>query len=316
MVETRGSAMMRAVVRLYPIIDLPHPHGLGPIEQLEAIVRGATVDGIARVQLRGKGMSAAALREAAEAVGRVCLGLGVSLLVNDDLELALCGIDVSPRRTASLPAVGLAAFEVGVSTHDLAQLRAASAQRPDYVGFGPVAATRSKVDPDPVVGIDGLADACRVSRVPVVAIGGLDPSLAGQAAEVGAAMVAVIGGLVAVDADATAARAAAYCSVLVAASRWSTVHEVHARIPVLPVATLESIARWADDLSVLAGLRLPTRFAPQVVQGQVLYRPSDVCDLLNALGKKPDESWAQWHTRGEADHELVRLRSLGAKPAG
>lgn len=309
--------MMRAVATLYPILDVPHPHGLSPTTQLAAIVAGAGE--VARVQLRAKAIAREQRRALAIELGAACARLGVGLTINDDVELALEGIDGvdgvhlgqgDPGFDAvpELRARTRGRLCIGISTHDLEQLRRAVATGPDHVAYGPVTATRSKANPDPVVGFDGLADACRVSRLPVVAIGGLDPAGAATAVGAGAAMVAVIGGLVARTSDDTTRLAAAYATAIAEAGRWLTVAEAHERIPVMSIETLEHIAHWSDDLSVLAGLRLPTRFAPPIVDGAVHYRPTDLCDLLTALGKQREESWDDWHARGDADEALVRLR--------
>lgn len=319
--------MMRTVALLYPILDLPHRHGLPATTQLVAIVEGAGARAIARCQLRAKGMPRDQQRAVAIELGALAGKLGIPLVVNDDIELALesitgvdgvhlgqgdPGFDAVPQLRERARACGRGALCIGISTHTLDQLRRAVAMGPDYVAYGPVATTRSKANPDPVVGFDGLADACRIARVPVVAIGGLDAAGAGHAVSVGAAMVAVIGGLVAETAEATSRAAADYAAAIAKAARWLTVAEVHERIPVMSIATLDAIARWSDDLSVLAGLRLPTRFAPPVVDDVVHYRPSDLCDLLTALGKQRDETWHEWHARGDADEALVRLRRPAA----
>jgi thiamine-phosphate pyrophosphorylase len=68
---------------------------------------------------------------------------------------------------------------VGVSTHTLAQLDAALAERPAYVAYGPVFETRTKANPDPVVGVEGVEGVRAASKravvagVPLVAIGGI-----------------------------------------------------------------------------------------------------------------------------------------------
>ena len=62
---------------------------------------------------------------------------------------------------------------IGLSTHSLAQVTAATALPIDYVGFGPVRATQTKPDADKPVGLGGLAAACSLVSMPVVAIGGL-----------------------------------------------------------------------------------------------------------------------------------------------
>lgn len=308
---------------LYAILDLPHPHGLPVLAQLAAVIAGAGPGGLAAVQIRAKTATPAERRAVAAQVGPACLAAGVPCFINDDVELALSGIpgvtglhlgqgdpghdDVTGLRARAC-AAGIR-LAVGLSTHDPAQLRTAVAARPDYVAYGPVAATRSKANPDPVVGFDGLADACRIAPGPVVAIGGLDPRGAARAVAVGAAMVAVIGGLVATTAAETEAAASAYVAAITEANRPLSIDEVHARIPVIPITALEELARWSDDLSVLAGLRLPTRFRPLVAGTAVRYRPSDVADLLAAIGKRDDETWADWDARGElGDAALVLLR--------
>lgn len=62
---------------------------------------------------------------------------------------------------------------LGLSTHNLGQVRAANAEPVDYIGFGPLFETNSKEHPDPVTGSDLLAQAAALSRRPIVAIGGL-----------------------------------------------------------------------------------------------------------------------------------------------
>ncbi|MBX7079865.1 MAG: thiamine phosphate synthase [Nannocystaceae bacterium] len=306
---------------LYAIVDSPHAGGLS----VEAVCRALLAGGpLAAVQLRAKHESTAQRRALALALAPACRAAGVPLVVNDDAELALAepaidGVhlgqgDPGFDRVAELRArAGTRRLLVGISTHDLPQLRAALLQAPDYVAFGPVFPTPSKANPDPTVGVAGLADACRVSSRPVVAIGGLTVERAAVAIGVGASMVAVIGGLVAPSEGEISSRAAAYVAAVQTAAQSWTLARVHAAIPVLSPAALTELARWADDLAVLAGMRLPARFRPSIVAGEVFYRPSDVCDLLWALGKRADESWAQWSARPDADGDatLVRLRTLG-----
>jgi len=62
---------------------------------------------------------------------------------------------------------------IGVSTHNDAELFKALQDEADYVGFGPIFHTRSKINPDPVQGLKGLERALGISTVPVVAIGGI-----------------------------------------------------------------------------------------------------------------------------------------------
>ena len=93
--------------------------------------------------------------------------------------------------------------QLGYSTHDVYQLTAAltlatGPTRLDYVAFGPVFPTATKLNPDPVVGLETLSAASRLVaplHLPLVAIGGLDPARAAAAIAAGATSVAVIGAL-------------------------------------------------------------------------------------------------------------------------
>lgn len=84
---------------------------------------------------------------------------------------------------------------LGWSTHDLAQVAAAQDLPIDYLGFGPVFGTTTKANPDPVVGLEGLSAAARASRLPLVAIGGLDAPRARACLDAGARAVAVVSAL-------------------------------------------------------------------------------------------------------------------------
>ncbi len=62
---------------------------------------------------------------------------------------------------------------VGVSTHNLQQLREADATSADYIAVGPIFPTATKENPDPVVGLELLRAARQLTRKPLVAIGGI-----------------------------------------------------------------------------------------------------------------------------------------------
>jgi thiamine-phosphate pyrophosphorylase len=81
---------------------------------------------------------------------------------------------------------------VGVSTHNIEQFRAAAATSAEYIAFGPVFATSSKANPDPVVGIELLRRVRDLSEKPIVAIGGITLENAPSVIQAGADCVAVI----------------------------------------------------------------------------------------------------------------------------
>lgn len=132
----------------------------------------------------------------------VCDQHGAALIVNDRLDVALAceadgchlGQDDLPLADAraALAACGRRLW-LGISTHNLEQVRAAVAGGADYLGFGPVFATRTKANPDPVVGVAGLAEAVRAAgSVPVVAIGGIGLEDAAAVYAAGAAAICAI----------------------------------------------------------------------------------------------------------------------------
>lgn len=202
------------VAGVYAILDLPYPHPIAPSAVARALIEG----GAQLVQLRAKRATADQRRRWAEEIAASCRGTEVPLIINDDLELAESGIEgvtgvhlgqsdldrLGPdslarrRRRERLRERELA---FGLSTHDLEQLRSARALDPDYVGFGPVFPTISKHDPDPAVGLAGLASAYAESIaqprgiIPIVAIGGIDSTRAPELARVGASAIAAIGAL-------------------------------------------------------------------------------------------------------------------------
>jgi thiamine-phosphate pyrophosphorylase len=130
------------------------------------------------------------------------------LFANDRPDLAvLAGADGVHVGQSDLTVADVRRFApsllVGVSTHGAAELDRALAERPDYVAFGPVFSTRSKANPEPVVGLEELErarDRARAVEVPLVAIGGIDRERAPLVAGLGV-LGAVIGALVPEDGE-------------------------------------------------------------------------------------------------------------------
>ena len=192
--------------------------GLYPIVHVAAVrERGFSVpDFAARVlatrpallQLRAKALGSRETLELLRSLVPLCRASGTMLYANDRPDLALLagadGVHVG-QTDLSLSDVRRFAptLEVGVSTHDIGELERALAERPDYVAFGPVFPTRTKSNPEPVVGLDALGRAVEKARdagVPLVAIGGIDHERAPSLAKLGV-LGAVIGALVPADGD-------------------------------------------------------------------------------------------------------------------
>jgi thiamine-phosphate pyrophosphorylase len=154
------------------------------------------------LQLRNKTGSARETLSLLRALVPRCRDAKTLLFANDRPDLALlAGADGVHLGQDDLPAVAARQFApaigLGLSTHDLQQLERALAHQPTYVAFGPVFATGSKQNPEPVVGLAALQEASRRARargVPLVAIGGIDFESAGAVAP-HAELGAVIGAL-------------------------------------------------------------------------------------------------------------------------
>ena len=84
---------------------------------------------------------------------------------------------------------------LGISTHNLEQIAEADKADADYLAIGPVFATASKASPDPVVGLEGVRRARKLTRKPLVAIGGITRTTARSVIDAGADSVAVISDL-------------------------------------------------------------------------------------------------------------------------
>jgi len=132
-----------------------------------------------RIKPRGSPADAGELVRIARMARRICDNAGVALIVNDRIDVALAAdADGVHLGQTDLPLAAARRISgelwIGVSTHDLAQVRAACDAGADYVGFGPVFATTTKQHPDPVQGLSGLrAAVAEASGRPVVAIGGI-----------------------------------------------------------------------------------------------------------------------------------------------
>jgi thiamine-phosphate pyrophosphorylase len=116
----------------------------------------------------------------------------VTFVVNDDVEAALelraDGVHLGQGDPGAERA-RRAGLLLGRSASSLEQALAADA---DYLGVGPIWESPSKDDADPAIGLAGLQAICAAVSVPVVAIGGIDATNAGDCIRAGAAGVAVI----------------------------------------------------------------------------------------------------------------------------
>ncbi len=186
---------------LYPIVDAGavRARGFSTLDFAERVL-GARP---ALVQLRAKELGGRETLELLRALVPLCRAAGTLLFANDRPDLAvLAGADGVHVGQSDLSVADVRRFApslaVGVSTHDPEELERALGERPDYVAFGPVFATNTKANPEPVVGLDGLVRAserARAAGIPLVAIGGIDRERAPSIGKLGI-LGAVIGALI------------------------------------------------------------------------------------------------------------------------
>jgi thiamine-phosphate pyrophosphorylase len=152
--------------------------------------RAAAEGGATVLQLRLKD----APTEELVRLGHVLGGLGRQLVVNDDVDAALelgCGVHLG-QNDAGVERAVAAGLLLGMSARTRREAAVAEYAGASYVGAGPVWITPSKPDAGEPIGLDGLRDICLSVTVPVVAIGGIDPSNAADCIRAGASGVAVI----------------------------------------------------------------------------------------------------------------------------
>lgn len=183
--------------KIYPITDR-RISGLSHAEQVARLIDG----GATLIQLRDKESSPRDFLREAEAALSVARKNNVCLIINDRVDVALTlsagGVHVGQTDLPGEVARSLlgASSILGVSTHNVAQAKIASALPVDYIAFGPIFETGTKKDHEPIAGLDGLRSARAIlGNHPLVAIGGINETNAAAALEAGADSVALIAAL-------------------------------------------------------------------------------------------------------------------------
>ena len=217
--------------RLYAILDAVCFPGAGP---MFAAAEELAAGGVTLLQYRNKSGNARQMLDQARELKRL-VGGRVTLIMNDRADLCLAaefdGLhvgqdDLSPEAARRIigesPSAAKAASGggplaarvelvpfpetiaggisrtrcLGVSTHNQEQLALADRTSADYLAIGPIFATSSKTNPDPVVGLEGVRRVRELTRKPLVAIGGITRANARSVIEAGADAVAVISDLI------------------------------------------------------------------------------------------------------------------------
>lgn len=188
--------------KLYAILDLGYVAKPDRVATtLKLIAGGADV-----LQLRAKGCDIGEIRDVAKEIFPICRATGVPFIINDYSELAAeldadgvhIGQDDGPL-AAAREVVGLGKI-IGRSTHSLAQARAALDEGFDYIGFGPLFPTPTKLGRPSI----GLADISAMqsdvgSKIPAFCIGGIKRANLPEVIAAGARRVVIVSDLLTSD---------------------------------------------------------------------------------------------------------------------
>jgi thiamine-phosphate pyrophosphorylase len=182
--------------RLYGILDLSYVNTADAVRVAEAMIEG----GVDLIQLRGKQCSLDELADLAVRLHEVTSRFATPLIVNDHAEIAAKvplegvhvgqnddSIDVARKKTGRN-------ILVGKSTHNFEQALAAQHEGADYIGFGPIFATPTKPDYQPI-GLKQIESVHRNVALPIFCIGGIKIDNLEQVIAAGARRVAIVSGL-------------------------------------------------------------------------------------------------------------------------
>ncbi|MEJ2640951.1 MAG: thiamine phosphate synthase [Desulfosarcinaceae bacterium] len=146
------------------------------------LARMAVAAGVPAIQLRYKGDDMHRCLSLAKGLREITKETRTLLIVNDRPDVALLadadGIHLGQSDLPVKAARRLIGPRklLGLSTHNLDQVRRAANLPVDYIGFGPLYPTASKANPDPATGLGPYLEARRICVHPVVALGGLNPA--------------------------------------------------------------------------------------------------------------------------------------------
>lgn len=194
---------------LYVVTDETLSPGRGHVE----IARAALAGGANVIQLRDKNQDTGYLLPLAREIAALCRAHDALFIVNDRLDLALAaGADGVHLGQTDLPIPEARLILgpdklIGISVENTEQVLAAEAEGADYFGVGPIYGSASKLDAGDAVGIEQVQRFRAVSKLPIVAIGGITLARIPEVLRSGADSIAVIGAVVAADDMTTASRA-------------------------------------------------------------------------------------------------------------
>ena len=200
--------MNRESLRLYLVTD----RGLSLGRSLEEVVIEAVAGGATMVQLREKEAPTGEFVALAKRLRALLAPLGVPLIINDRVDVALAadadGVHIGQSDMAYEDARRLLGPDkiIGLSVENFEDLERANSMDVDYVGISPVYGTPTKTDTAQPFGIEGLRKAVERSAHPTVAIGGMNQQTVSEVMATGCDGVAVVSAICSAPSPREAAR--------------------------------------------------------------------------------------------------------------
>lgn len=189
---------MKQISGLYVITDEEVFPGRTHVEIAKAAIEG----GAKLIQIRDKHISDRKFYEAALTIRKLCSDNDVVFFVNDRVHIAAAaGADGVNVGQTDLPVEAVRTILgpdaiIGQSCESVEMAVRAWKDGADYVGFGPIYTTSTKLDAGPASGIEILKQVCKAVPIPVVAIGGISMANIGEVASAGAHSAAVVSAVV------------------------------------------------------------------------------------------------------------------------
>ncbi len=170
-----------------------------PVQDYLRFISVCAESGLNAIQLREKNLSFEKALEFGIHLQEILRPLGIPLIVNDNLDLCLklnaAGLHLGQSDGDVQKARQLLGPNriIGLSVNTIAQLEKANKLSINYVGIGTIFPTQNKANIQTMWGISGLQKAVKISKYPIIAIGGIDESNAALVMETGVKGIAAIG---------------------------------------------------------------------------------------------------------------------------
>ncbi len=193
---------------LYLVTDRGLSRGRSTLEVVKAAVEG----GVSCVQLREKNCSTREFIREARILQEFLHPKNIPLIINDRVDVALTigadGVHLGQKDMPMGDARKLLGDKliIGISAETLDDAVTAESEGADYIGVSPVFSTTTKKDLAPPLGLKGIRDIRNKVKLPLVAIGGINPENATEVIQAGADGIAVVSAIVSAKCPTTAAK--------------------------------------------------------------------------------------------------------------